>query len=104
MGISPQKKMFFSYVGTHSVYAYGLHLFLIVFLRATMEPVSGRLAAVLWLLAGNSSHLFAHVPLLFVGYSARFLEPSSLWKKSEASSIPQPTSSPVHAGERGLLV
>lgn len=99
MGISPQKKLFFSYVGTHSVYAYGLHLFLIVFLRATMEPVSGRLAAGLWLLAG--------IPLTFLLTSPPvrwlfrpFLEPSSLWKKSEAWSISQPTSSPVQPGGR----
>ena len=99
MGISPQKKMFFSYVGTYSVYAYGLHLFLIVYLRAAMDPVSGRLAAGLWLLAG--------IPLTFLLTSPPvrwlfrfFLEPSSLWKKSEASSISQPTSSSVQVGER----
>src|SRR5699024_5789572 len=99
MGISPRKKMFFSYVGTYSVYAYGLHLFLIVYLRAAMDPVSGRLAAGLWLLAG--------IPLTFLLTSPPvrwlfrfFLEPSSLWKKSEASSISQPTSSSVQVGER----
>lgn len=99
MGISPRKKTFFSYVGTHSVYAYGLHLFLIVYLRATMEPVSGRLAAGLWLLAG--------IPLTFLLTSPPvrwlfrfFLEPSSLWKKSEKASTPQQTSSSIQSGER----
>lgn len=90
MGISPRKKMFFSYVGTYSVYAYGLHLFLIVYLRATMEPVSGRLAAGLWLLAA--------IPLTFLLTSPPvrwlfrpFLEPSSLWINAKSASA-QPIS------------
>lgn len=58
MGISPCQKCFFSYVGTHSVYAYGLHLFLIVYLRATMEPVTSAMEACLLLLAG--------IPLTFL--------------------------------------
>ena len=77
MGITPQTKTFFSYVGTHSVYAYGIHLFLIVYLRSTMEPVSGRLEAGLLLLVG--------IPLTFLLTSKPvrwlfrpFLEPTSL--------------------------
>lgn len=79
MGICPQKKTFFSYVGTHSVYAYGLHLFLIVYLRATLEPVAGSLEAGLLLLAG--------IPLTFLLTSKPvrwlfrlFLEPCSMSK------------------------
>lgn len=39
LGITPSKKTFFSYIGAHSFYVYGLHLFFIITVRKLFEPV-----------------------------------------------------------------
>lgn len=54
MGITPSKKTFFSYIGVHSFYVYGIHLFFIITLRQLFGPVPlpNKGWVVLYLLSG----------------------------------------------------
>lgn len=54
MGITPTCKTFFSYIGEHSFYVYGIHLFVIITIRQFLAPIplASKGAVLLYLCCG----------------------------------------------------
>lgn len=64
LGILPRKKVLFSYIGTHSLYVYGLHLLIAYALRYLLSPISSCIVSVIYvLLSIPLSFLLASSPV-----------------------------------------